>query len=396
MSPISSRNTVPPSALWNRPAMVAPRAGEGALHVAEQFRFEQFGRDRAAVDRDEGLGVARAGAVDGARQQFLAGARFALDQQRCIALRGQPGFGQQRVHRRAGGDDFAAPVVVAGFGAAAGEPGGALQQIDQGGGVIGFGQVAEQPLLGGGHGVRNGAVRGQHDHRQRRVARMDGAKQRHAVHACHLHVGQHGVGARPRQLRQRRLAAVDRLDLEAIGFQPQRDQLAQCGVVVDHQNARVSSWRLGRRVALLQGFFQRLDLVELVLQFLRTRGLLLELDARLERFFHQLDQRLRAGIDVRPSRPGFSGCVRAPPRCPRAPAGRPAETAWRRRGGARLPARPARAAAARQTAPPPAPVRSTAPAHPVRSVAARTALGRSSGAAQAPKRQAAVRQEKRI
>jgi len=42
--------------------MVAARPGERAFDVAEQFRFEQFGRNRTAVDRDERLvwrGLAR-------------------------------------------------------------------------------------------------------------------------------------------------------------------------------------------------------------------------------------------------------------------------------------------------------------------------------------------------
>ena len=57
-------------------------AGEGAFLVAEQNQLDQVLRHGAAIDRDEGLGAAGAGAVDGARDQLLADAGFAFDQHR--------------------------------------------------------------------------------------------------------------------------------------------------------------------------------------------------------------------------------------------------------------------------------------------------------------------------
>ena len=61
-SPISSRKMVPPAASSNAPARRVCGAGERALLVAEQLALEQVGRDRAAVDDDERLARARAGA----------------------------------------------------------------------------------------------------------------------------------------------------------------------------------------------------------------------------------------------------------------------------------------------------------------------------------------------
>ena len=61
-------------------AAQAVGAGEGALLVAEQFGFEQFGRDRRGVERDKRLAGTRTVLVQRARHQFLAGARFAGDQ----------------------------------------------------------------------------------------------------------------------------------------------------------------------------------------------------------------------------------------------------------------------------------------------------------------------------
>ena len=57
-------------------------AGEGALLVPEQNRLDQIFWHGAAIDRNERLGAARAAAVDGACDQFLADAGFAFDQHR--------------------------------------------------------------------------------------------------------------------------------------------------------------------------------------------------------------------------------------------------------------------------------------------------------------------------
>ena len=52
-------------------------AGEGSLLVAEQNRLDQIGRQRATIDRDERLAAAIRGALNGARDDLLADARFA-------------------------------------------------------------------------------------------------------------------------------------------------------------------------------------------------------------------------------------------------------------------------------------------------------------------------------
>ncbi len=74
------------------------RAGEAALLVAEQLRFDQVGRDRAAVDGDEGLVSTRAHVVHGARDQFLAGARFSDDQHGCQRAGHLADLAIQRAH----------------------------------------------------------------------------------------------------------------------------------------------------------------------------------------------------------------------------------------------------------------------------------------------------------
>jgi len=69
---------------------VAVRAGAGERpgFVAEELALEQLARDRCAVDRDERTFAPRACAVDCLREDFLADARFAFDQQARAARRG--------------------------------------------------------------------------------------------------------------------------------------------------------------------------------------------------------------------------------------------------------------------------------------------------------------------
>ena len=69
---------------------VADGAGERAAHVAEQLRLEQRLRNRAAVERDEPVRAPRAVVVNRARDDFLAGAGFAGDENR--AVRSAPRF----------------------------------------------------------------------------------------------------------------------------------------------------------------------------------------------------------------------------------------------------------------------------------------------------------------
>ncbi len=80
-------------------------AGEGAFLVAEQLGLHQVRGYGAAVGGDEGALAAGAGLVEGAGQEFLAGAGFALDQDRDGPGRDPPGAGYDALHRRAAVDD---------------------------------------------------------------------------------------------------------------------------------------------------------------------------------------------------------------------------------------------------------------------------------------------------
>ncbi len=82
---------------------VAQRAGERALHVAEELALEQFARDRRAVDADQRPVAPLARLVDGARDQLLAGAGFAGDHHRGVGRRHQLHLPQRLLDRRASG-----------------------------------------------------------------------------------------------------------------------------------------------------------------------------------------------------------------------------------------------------------------------------------------------------
>jgi hypothetical protein len=55
-------------------------AGEGALHVAEELRFEKIDGNRAGVDGDEGFVCARGSGVNRFGDDFFTGAAFAAEQ----------------------------------------------------------------------------------------------------------------------------------------------------------------------------------------------------------------------------------------------------------------------------------------------------------------------------
>ena len=83
--------------------------------VAEHLAFQQAGGNGGAIQLDEGALAARAEVVDGARQQFLAGAGFAVDQHRGIGGRDGLHLLQNGLQRAALADDLLEAVVGADF-----------------------------------------------------------------------------------------------------------------------------------------------------------------------------------------------------------------------------------------------------------------------------------------
>ena len=102
---------------FEQAALVLVGAGEGAFEVAEEFALQQGLRKGSAVDGDEGVGGARRADVDGAGDQFFAGAAFAVDQNGA----GGGGDGAHRLlellHGAAGADDVVERVAGGGVAA---------------------------------------------------------------------------------------------------------------------------------------------------------------------------------------------------------------------------------------------------------------------------------------
>ena len=219
---------MPPSASTNLPVCLFGGAGEGALLVAEQNRLDQVLRHGAAIDRDEGLGAARADAVDGARDQFLADAGFAFDQHRDGGGRRLLGGAQHRLHGGRAGDH-----VGDGQRAVA----AALEPLQFAGQRLAGERVAQrdlQPLgacrldheIGGAgahrrHHIVDAAMGGLHDDGNVEAGLAHARQHAEAVEIGHHQVEHHAVDARasrPVSSLTRRVAALgdDGLVAEAL------------------------------------------------------------------------------------------------------------------------------------------------------------------------------------
>ena len=219
-----------------QPLVRLHRPRERAAGVTEQLGLEKLRRDRPAVDRDERLVPARARAMNRAREELLAGARFAVDQDARVGVGHELGLAQEVFHQRAAGDDALAPLAGGGV-AAAGIVAGKLQRrrdlLQQLLAVERLGQEAEHAALRCRHGVRNGPVRGQDQHGEAGMLAIDGVEQLQAVDARHAQVGDHRRRPPHRDGGERRLAALGGAHAIAGRREPQADQLQKVGIVID-------------------------------------------------------------------------------------------------------------------------------------------------------------------
>src|SRR6266403_666319 len=95
----------PLARLLEEPAAVTLGAGEGPAHVAEELALEERLGESGAVLHQERRLRARAAAVDGARQELLAGAGLAFEQDGHGAQRGALDEPQHGAHVLGGGDE---------------------------------------------------------------------------------------------------------------------------------------------------------------------------------------------------------------------------------------------------------------------------------------------------
>ncbi len=104
---------VPRCASSKRPTRLAMAPVKAPLRVAEQLGLGQRLGDGRGVERDEALVGARAVVVNRPRDQFLAGARLALDQHGAVHRRDQFERREDVLHRRALADDRVEAEAVA-------------------------------------------------------------------------------------------------------------------------------------------------------------------------------------------------------------------------------------------------------------------------------------------
>ena len=225
--------------------LVAHRAGEGALHVAEQLALQQVLRQGAAVDRQEGaVGPVRE-VVDVAGDDLLAGAALALDQDGGIGGRHHLGELEHvgEAARLADGPGDGALVLAADvllelavLHPDLAEFAGAPQDREQL--VVGerLLDVVEGPRVDRpDRGLERGLRRHQDD-RRHRILLLGRLQDVESGDLGHPHVGQHDVVAAGPDLVQPGLATLRRRDLEPLLAEQDPQGVEDAGFVVDDQD----------------------------------------------------------------------------------------------------------------------------------------------------------------
>ena len=143
------------------------RAGEGAAFVTEQFAFQEIAGNGGAIHCDERFVGAIAVLINGARDEFLAGAGFAANQDRDRSARDTTDGFVNLLHRFAVADEGAG--FTGGFAEADffehqfGIAKSFSDEIEQFVGLERLGEVFVSPELGCFDGGFGAAVRGHHD-----------------------------------------------------------------------------------------------------------------------------------------------------------------------------------------------------------------------------------------
>ncbi|MCG3148042.1 MAG: hypothetical protein PCFJNLEI_01484 [Verrucomicrobiae bacterium] len=155
--------------------------GKGALFVTKEFAFKEGFGDGGAVDDDEGLVGPVAVLVDGAGNEFLAGAGFAADEDGDRLVGDAADFFVDALHGPAVADDG-----LAGRGGGAKFDGGghaalAVNGFDNEGDEVGCGERFEDVFVGAEFGGFDGGLgrvmRGHEDDREARLGDMKFANQ---------------------------------------------------------------------------------------------------------------------------------------------------------------------------------------------------------------------------
>ena len=205
----------------------------------------RFFRDRAAIDRHERLSGPAGGALDAARDDFLADAAFAQDQNRNVGTRGPFGQAHHLAHRRGAGDHVVkahAAFGLAGQALHLARQGLQLQGIlDRHDHAFRIGGLHDEIHRAAAHGLDNrvdAAGCGQHDHRQVCAFRGQPFQRVHAGQAGHGQVKQYDINAVFRVGCQRQASlAIRRRPAGKAGLLDRRlQQAALRRIIINHQN----------------------------------------------------------------------------------------------------------------------------------------------------------------
>ena len=116
ISPISSRNSVPPSASSKRPLRCASAPVNAPFSWPNSSELQHAFRQGGAVQLDERLVLARRCIVQGLSEQLLAGAGLATQQHGGVAARDQLKLSHNRLQHRTFTDDAGQPASARGRG----------------------------------------------------------------------------------------------------------------------------------------------------------------------------------------------------------------------------------------------------------------------------------------
>jgi hypothetical protein len=220
------------------------RVGEGAFDVPEELAFEEVLRHRGAVDGHEGPVLARALRVQRPRDEFLARAALAGDEDRRLGVGDARDELAHLQHRLARAEDvfealrsldrlsqafdlFAQRAVIEGA-------------LDRQGELVHVERLRHEVVragTNGGDGRLHVRERGDDDDGHVLAARDEELAELDAAHPRHVHVGHHDAEVVSLEAGDRVLGRVDRGDVVVPPAELHLEDLAHASVVVDDEDA---------------------------------------------------------------------------------------------------------------------------------------------------------------
>ena len=262
MSPISSEKERAAVALLELADALRKRAGERALLVAEELAFQQVFRDGGAVDGDERFALPRAVLENGARDEFLARAAFAGDENGRAGRRDLADELVDLLHRGRAADDRLPQLIRSRLGGkrrrllpdGAGDAERLEKQVLQVRNVERLEHVVVRPQFHRLDRGLRGAVGGHHDDNLARVDLPDLLQRIEAALLAHADVHHDEVGMRLFRDADALVARLGAQDVERLLFQQAAEGIMDVLLIVDDENARPKNLpRLRRRWGLRAG-----------------------------------------------------------------------------------------------------------------------------------------------